>query len=257
MKLTKSKSPDGRPLYKLETDLNIAIPGDIHIPFHDPVALRTFVDNTSGPNTILLIPGDCFDRYALSTHPKEQKKLAHWTLQRETEAAAKWFQIFDYAYDDVIYMPGNHEDRWDRLVANNPALVGMEWWWPIRDIVPSGWELLDVDARIHLRRDGRLYNIEHGHKASRNSSYVSADKLARQYPNQTTIIGHNHKLGAHHQTHWITGKYTMASAYSVGHLANVAKLGYVSAPDWQQGGALIRSSGVQLLHVRGEKVTWL
>jgi predicted phosphodiesterase len=257
LKLTKSRSPDGRPLYRLEVDGPIAIPGDVHIPFHDPIALSTFIEHTGDGDTTLLILGDLFDNYALSTFPKSQAKLAKYTLRKEVEVAEKWINRLEFFYKKVVYLPGNHEERWNRLVGKNPALDGMAWWWPLRDIIPPTWSLLDVDSRIELRRGGHRFQLEHGDKASRNSSYVSADKLTGLYPGQVSIIGHNHRLAAHHRTHWINGKPVESHAYSVGHLSDIGKLGYVSAPDWQKGGMLIRDNSVQLLSIRGEKVLWL
>lgn len=256
IRLNKSHAPDGRPHYKLTTDDTIAIPGDIHIPFHDPVALATFVRSTKQCD-ILLIIGDLFDNYALSRFPKNQSALAKYTIRKEVEIAEKWFRIFDETYKEVIYLPGNHEERWNRLVDSNPALAGMDWWWPIRDIVPSRWELLDVDSRVELYKFGRRHVIEHGDKASRNSAYVSTDKLTNLYPNQTTIIGHNHRLGSHSRTLWINNRPTLSLAYSVGHLATISKLKYLSAPDWQQGGLVIGDLGIRLLSIQGNRAMWV
>ena len=264
MQIVKSKSPDGRPLYKIEVDSPVAIPGDVHIPFHDPVALNTFIEATWEYDTLIIL-GDLFDNYALSTFPKSQAKLAKYSIRKEVDVAAKWIAKLNDTYSDVVYLPGNHEERWNRLVGKNAALEGMEWWWPLRDIIPPNWKLLDVDSRIELRgsggSNGIRVSLEHGDKASRNSSYVSADKLTGLYPGQVSIIGHNHRLAAHHRTHWIGGKPVEAHAYSVGHLADIGRLGYVSAPDWQKGGMVIDLNDVnpkfQLLSIRGEKVTWL
>lgn len=256
MKLEKSRTQDGRALYRLEVDGNIAIPGDIHIPFHDPVALNTFIRVTSNCSTLVIL-GDMFDYYGLSTFPKTPAKVATYSLLKEVEVAKPWIKRFSDDFEHVIMTPGNHEVRWGRVIDKNPALAGMEWWWPLRDFIPQNWTMLDVNSRIELRRAGQRIWLEHGDKASRNSSYVSADKLTALYPGQTTIIGHNHRLAAHHRTHWINNKPVESHAYSVGHLSNISKLGYVSAPDWQKGGMVISSSGFQLVSIKGESALWL
>jgi hypothetical protein len=118
--------------------------------------------------------------------------------------------------------------------------------------------MLDVDSRIELcgYEHGRIM-LEHGDKATRNSTYVSVDKLGNEYPGQTTIIGHNHRLASYNKTHWINGKAVESRAYSVGHLADISKLGYVSYPNWQKGGMLIDNSGFRLVSIKGGKATWL
>lgn len=257
MLLAKSKTADGRPLFKLDTTDNFAILPDTHIPFHDPVSLQTYLATVSLHCRGLVIIGDLFDYYSLSDFAKKPSQLARYSIKSEVEVAIKWINHISILFDWVVYMPGNHEQRWDRLRAKNPALAGLDWYWPMKDIIPTHWNMLNVDSRVVLRRQGMRVSIEHGDRASRNSSYVSADKLTALYPNQVTIIGHNHRLAAHHRTHWINNRPVEAHAYSVGHLADVGKLGYVSAPDWQKGGMIITENKFQLLSVKGEKVTWL
>lgn len=240
----------------LNTSIDAFIPGDIHVPFHDVKALKAALDYATGWTDTAIITGDFVDNFGLSPFPKAAKDLAKYRVVDEVAAAATVVGEFERRFASVIYMPGNHETRWEHVLKKSPALEGLEWWWPLRDVLPSHWELLPPQSRIRQRAaDGRWVYIEHGDKVNRSPSFVTADKLCHLYPDQITIIGHNHRLHAAHKTHWTRNRATAASAYSVGHLSSVKKTGYISTPDWQLGFGMLHASGnVDLKQVYRGKV---
>lgn len=246
-----STSADGRQLLTLLDSIDAFIPGDIHIPFHDVKAVNTALDYAAGWTSTCIITGDFIDNYGLSPFPKDPKTLAKYRVVDEAAGTAKVVDRLEKQFENVIYIPGNHETRWDSIVKKTPALDGLEWWWPLRGHLPSHWVLLNPGARIRQKAaDGRWVYIEHGDKVNRSPSFVTADKLTTLYPDQITIIGHNHRLAAHHRTHWTRNRCTISSAYSVGHLSSVKKTGYISNPDWQLGfGLLSRTGNVDLKQV--------
>lgn len=241
MRYTKTKSRDGRSQYTLKDTISWIVPGDIHLPFQDKKAVTACMDYgqcTRG----LLITGDLLDYYWLSSWPKNTKSTKIGGLKKHREAI-NWFVPLTSHFDEVLYIAGNHEARLEALTRKYPGFDG-NWWWMFEDILPKHWNYFDHGGRVILpqKYGGIPIVVEHGDRTL-YGGVPTAKRLVDSYPNQCTVIGHNHKVQTHHKVTWKGGVPLLATAHTVGHLSDIKKNNYANNPDWQHGWAHIAEHG--------------
>jgi hypothetical protein len=238
-------SKDGRPYAKININCNWVIPGDVHLPFHDPQAIKfVWNHNYSSGEAGLFITGDLVDLYWLSSWPKSGDKAKATGYQATRKSLLEFVSCVSNNYDHVVYGCGNHEDRVASLTRKFPGFDG-EWYWMFKDILPTTWHYLPHGYRAELPQktgNGLPILVEHGDKTL-YGGVPSADKLATSYPGQCTIIGHNHRLQQSLKTTWRKGKATTSMAYTCGHMSDIVKNNYAANPNWQQGYTTVSVDG--------------
>lgn len=107
-------APTGRPL---TTDFTALVWGDVHFPFQSDLALSvlTQVARDLQPELLVCL-GDIYDFYSLSDHrpPRSEEKDLQRTLNLGTKHLAEMIEIAEP--DRAVYLSGNHEDRWERMM---------------------------------------------------------------------------------------------------------------------------------------------
>ena len=102
----------------------IVVP-DVHVPFHSAQAekkLHSLIKKHK-PSKIIFL-GDVADLHGLTVH----RQIPRWMdkLETEIEAVRKYLKGVRKAAGEkceIIYIKGNHEDRWDRNVEGRlPAM---------------------------------------------------------------------------------------------------------------------------------------
>lgn len=251
MKVTRTRTRDGRNQYSTHERMSWLFPGDIHLPFQNDKAVDACLasyDSKPGKKGLFL-GGDFLDMYWVSSWPKgkDLSKLGGYTKTRDS--------ILDFVskvsgrFDEVILGAGNHEARVERLSKQYPGFDG-KWYWMFKDILPTNWHYLDHGFRFVLPQKS-VSNLpivmEHGDRAL-HVGVPSATSLLSAYPNQSTIIGHNHRVQQALKTTWCKGKPQLAAAYSAGHLSSLKLNDWINNPDWQLGWVDIDISGVITTH---------
>ncbi len=166
--LTTSK--DGRPYAKVNiANTDWILPGDIHIPFHDPVAVKRLwaIANVGTRSKGLFITGDLLDYYWLSSWPKTGDKTRAAGYKETRKDLLDFVSCVNYNYDHVVYGAGNHENRVAAFTAKFPGFDG-DWYWMFKDILPTTWHYLPHGYRAELlqrTRNGLPIIVEHGDKA--------------------------------------------------------------------------------------------
>lgn len=96
----------------------VVVLSDIHLPFEDGAALASALNYTREfkPDLIVL-NGDVLDCYALSSYIKDPAQ-AWATVHVERERAVTLQQACLAITPNVIYLGGNHENRWDKAIAH-------------------------------------------------------------------------------------------------------------------------------------------
>lgn len=247
--LVLTTSNDGRPYAKINILTDWTIPGDIHLPFHDPVAVDKAVfknlHNGVGQEGGLFITGDLIDYYWLSSWPKDGKTVMSAGHKATKNALLNFVRDVEFCYEHVAYGCGNHEERLTAMCRKFPGFDG-EWYWLFQDVLPASWYKLPHAYRAELPQktpNGLPIVIEHGDKAL-YGGVPSADKLATGYPGQCTIIGHNHRVEQVAKTKWKQGIATTSLAFTCGHLSDIVKNNYAANPNWQQGYTTVSSGGL-------------
>jgi hypothetical protein len=201
--------------------------------------------------TRVVAGGDILDMNCLSRHAKESARtVEHATILEEVEPG-RWLLNW-FATKNTDYILGNHEDRLKRFVDENPAFHG--------SLVSNFAKVTELPAGINVLPQGgevRLGNLAmtHGDAEFKNSSGGAhpAAKLLSMAPEQSSIIGHLHRMAtACRTTRDEDGIPRTRRAWTMGHMSREEMhYGYVSkTPNWQVGFGLIR------VFWEGEKPRW-
>jgi predicted phosphodiesterase len=195
----KMKSLDS----KLE-ERNLVI-GDIHIPYQDDKAIKCVLDYSRKykPDRII-INGDLIDFYTLSVFDKCPERKD--SLQDEIDKTKVFLNKLRRGYKgEIVYLQGNHENRLQRFLWNNPVLVSVNALSTenlfelkknnIKEVKVNGdyWSAESGEYQIGdltiQHGDGRL----NGAKYSQNPGYAAFNTLKMKGGNNV-VMGHTHRL---------------------------------------------------------------
>jgi predicted phosphodiesterase len=102
----------GRPKTKATT--KVLTISDLHIPFENTEVLKHAIANHSDAD-ILVVNGDLFEHYAVSSWPKQKDIILKW----EYQIAIEWMKLFSDTFKEVHLVSGNHEYRLKSYFASN------------------------------------------------------------------------------------------------------------------------------------------
>lgn len=220
---------------------------DVHFPFEDKVTIELFKGfcRAHQPAVIHLL-GDIVDFYTLSRFLKDpdRKETVVDDCQRVTEFLRELRELCPGS--TIIMSEGNHEFRLQRYI-----------WTQAREL--AGLDCLTVDKLLKLdeshiwwrgaqwyRWNGQMVYL-HGEvvrKQSAASARAHLDKV--QY---SLIHGHSHRFGVTTRTAY----NTVYRAYENGCAADLTKVDYDKAPDWQLGWSVVwhepKAFHVEQVHV--------
>jgi predicted phosphodiesterase len=220
---------------------------DTHFPFHDPRAISCLYQIASEVKpTTLVMQGDLIDLWQISTHrpPLETKlKMNQIDIQESINQAVNHLGIMSTMVRpgaDKIYLMGNHEDRFERTLADmqlNPKTLAL-----MR--IPKIQETLNLDYILGLSDTGwdshnylegdrfllhdRLLCI-HGYRANMYSA-----KAHLQDYGKSVIFGHSHRI-----QNWTSRDLRGTdAAWNMGCLCELDPH-WRSRPNWHQGFAVV------------------
>jgi hypothetical protein len=218
------------------------IPGDMHFPIHDAeaiLAMADWFDAQPGRKGVIL-QGDTVDTHSISHHRRRADRLAAFPrLVDEVKPARPFLAWAGSQPLGAVYIPGNHEDWVTDLIDEQPGLSGapgMDWanLTGLGDI--PGVEFVPYGTWVAL---GKKLVVLHGDGLPAKPHLMTA-----KFPDQVTVYGHTHALGAHFQTVYDSqGGCGVRGAINVGHMSTTSKHEYVSHPNWQQGFAVAEFFG--------------
>jgi len=161
---------------------------DTHVPYHDveKFELMLRAARVFRPEIIVIL-GDFADFYAVSSHDKAPDRSR--SLKDEVrEVNTALTQIQELGAERVIYVSGNHEDRYDRYISTRaPEFFGMASLKEIFKIEERGWEWVPYKSHLTL---GKLHITHDCGKAGKFAHYD-----AQQAFEGNVILGHTHRLG--------------------------------------------------------------
>lgn len=201
---------------KVRAGTRLFIPGDPHFPVHWAALWKSFARNLpkifKGRHGRTVLIGDTFDSYGLSRHQKSAKTVRTRGRIKDEVAAAKPAIAALRELGPVDVLTGNHEDWWDDVVSDNPALEGFEWW----DMYAPALEGCTVHPYGTALLAGKLL-LCHGDELVGSLSKQSARTVLNNYPGQNSLYGHTHRLDQCTRPTAKNGEQVAHGAWTIGH----------------------------------------
>jgi predicted phosphodiesterase len=217
---------------------------DVHVPFHDEIALEAAVEaGLAEQCDTVILNGDFMDFFGVSHFRKDPRKI---NFAKELETGRQVLRWLRDKFPDarIIIKEGNHDERWEMyLIDRAPVLL---------DLACCTFpELLELDE-VHIEhvrekrpiRLGRL-NVLHGHEYRFIFSPVNAARGLFLRANAHAICGHLHKNSQHSETN-LEGK--SISTWSTGCLCDL-RPAYDPLAKWQHGAAIVSVERSGAFHV--------
>ena len=211
--------------------------GDVHIPFHDNIALEAMFNKFEEENVdSILINGDLLDFYQLSFHEKDPRQVH---FKDEIEAGKEFLAYIRdrFAGIPIYYITGNHENRFERYLRIKAAeLLDMDEF-RLDVILHAGEYRIEV---IPFRSKVVFgdYTIEHGDKIPGAGGVVPARTLLMRLKSNS-IVNHFHKSSESSQRVFGIGEPTTIKAYSLGCLCDLNPE-YMEINEWNHGFAIMK-----------------
>ena len=213
----------------------IFVLSDIHIPFQDDDTLANVFDCIidSQPQYIVLL-GDILDCYSISRFCKRPDRIRN--LQHEIDVFYKLMRGLkkQIPNTEIHYVLGNHENRLEKLVLENPGLFGL------KALEPQKLFRLDELGIFYHKTKVKLNNFiyYHGDAVRKDASY-SAKAEYMDHKMQDGVSGHTHRLGSYYTTY----EQEPSGWFENGCLCKIEP-DYLNDPDkanWQQGFTIVDS----------------
>lgn len=214
------------------TNQRCMILADLHIPFHDQLAIDTTLEFADEYNPdIFVILGDLIDFYKISRFIKNPLKK---DIDIEIKETKKFLTELRERYKNakIIYKQGNHEARLESYIMSNAREI----YNLVNDLLQIKLNLneLNIDYQIETFKIGKL-NFLHGHEkpgGSYNPEYIT--NVIWKYINSHFIVAHYHRSQEKIFKN-IDNEFFWGGA--VGYLAG--KMDYAMLNNWSQGFAKI------------------
>lgn len=237
--------------YKIPTANNrILSLSDVHLPYHDPDAIRLAIEyakNELNPNVIYL-NGDIMDVYQASRFTKDRRLR---DLAGELEMTREFLDYINQEFPKAkkYYKMGNHEDRWEIFLKSKaPELLGIDEFQlsTLLRFGEKGYQLIKSKQFVFA---GKLA-ILHGHEVFAGlGGQVNPARTIFTRAISNTLIGHHHRTSEHSEKD-IRGN--IISTFSQGCLCGL-RPEYMPHNKWNSGFAFVevdKDGGFQLDNFR-------
>lgn len=218
---------------------DIVIMGDLHIPYHDEVALQCVLDYIwDNKNDIdgILLNGDVADFYQIKHFRRFPDKPR---LKYELDCVSDFVRGLRKMHPDcwIWYKEGNHEERWTNyLLDKAPELYGIS--------------ILELDEVLHLSKNGITYIkdkrdilagkllIMHGHeyRTGANSPVSPARTAFLKGGGVSMAISHYHRTSEHTV---LNARREIITTWSLGCLCSLTP-DYDPKNQWNHGFARVK-----------------
>lgn len=226
----------------LKSDFTALVWGDVHVPFEDPRAVKILKQVAADVQPeVLVCLGDVFDFFSISDYrpPKSEKKDLQRTLNAGVKHLAEMLEVAQP--DRAVYLGGNHDDRWERMMLKARDDVRF------RQLlkIPKIRRFLEFEQVVGFEELGYEY-----YPYQEGKNFVLKDVLLithGEYANKYAARKHLDVYGMniiHGHTHQIQNftRRTMKgqeAGFSVGCLCNLNPHYDESVANWQHGFALV------------------
>lgn len=221
----------------LDGALKVLILSDIHIPYHDEVAVAAAINHGKKKKPdVIILNGDIGDFYGVSRHDKDPRR----SLADELDAIRQFlFHLRkQFPVTRILYKIGNHEARMEMfLVKNAPVLLGVsDFELPV--LLKFDELQIELVPSLTLIRLGNL-PIYHGHELPQGmSSPVNPARGIWMRVQESLICGHWHRTSEHTESTGLNKR--LSSCWSTGCLCDLTP-DYAIVNRWNHGFAWVET----------------
>ena len=219
----------------LEVVGRVGILSDVHVPYHDEIALRAAVDRLAGERIdALVLNGDCADFYGISRWEKDPSKRDFKGELQAVRDFVAWIRG-NFPEIPIVYKSGNHEERWKHWLWQHAAEISDE---PMMSLVAwlklgdHGVELVEDQRPIMV---GKL-PVLHGHELPKGlAAPVNVARGAFLRTLASVLVGHSHRSSGHAESDmW----HAETFCWSTGCLCDLTPE-YARINRWNHGAAIV------------------
>jgi predicted phosphodiesterase len=228
--MPKTQATSRKPIV-LDGALKVLILSDIHIPYHDEVAVAAAIAHGKKKKPdVVILNGDIGDFYGVSRHDKDPRR----SLSDELDAIRQFLFYLRQQFTNarILYKIGNHEARMEMfLVKNAPVLLGVsDFELPV--LLKFDELQIELVPSLTLIRLGNL-PIYHGHELPQGmSSPVNPARGIWMRVQESLICGHWHRTSEHTESTGLNKK--LSSCWSTGCLCDLSP-DYAIVNRWNHG----------------------
>jgi predicted phosphodiesterase len=214
---------------------------DVHVPFHDALALKVAVKHGQDRNVdCVILNGDLCDFYAISFWERDPEQRSMANEVKIAREALKWMRQ-EFPKARIIFKEGNHEERlWRYLWRVAPEFSGMEEFGlkQLLKLDDLGIELVDNKKPILC---GEHLYVLHGHEfRAPMTNPVNPARGLYLRTKCNAICGDLHQTSQHTEA----GLQRIVSCWSVGCLSTLHPL-YMPLNKWNHGFCVVELAGKQ------------
>jgi predicted phosphodiesterase len=234
----------------LDGALKVLILSDIHIPYHDEVAVAAAIAHGKKKRPdVIILNGDIGDFYGVSRHDKDPRR----SLSDELDAIRQFlFHLrAQFPKARILYKIGNHEARMEMfLVKNAPVLLGVsDFELPV--LLKFDELQIELVPSLTLIRLGNL-PIYHGHELPQGmSSPVNPARGIWMRVQESLICGHWHRTSEHTESTGLNKK--LSSCWSTGCLCDLSP-DYAIVNRWNHGFVWVETQACGNYEVTNHKI---
>lgn len=210
----------------------LGILSDIHLPYHDEVALSVAVAYLKEAKIdALLLNGDTMDFYGMSTHEKDPRKRR---FKAEIDCFKEFIEWIKQELDVPIYFKvGNHEYRYERwMMLKAPELLDIDSF-KFSEVLQFGKHgIIEIGSSTRIKAG--KFSIYHGHEF-KGSGGVNPARWLSLKAKISSAVGHFHKASEHV---WRDSDDVTRACYSFGCLCDMSPE-YLPENEWTQGFAIL------------------
>jgi len=230
--------------------LKVLILSDIHIPYHDEIAVAAAIAHGKKKKPdVIILNGDIGDFYGVSRHDKDPRR----SLADELDAIRQFLFYLRKQFPNarILYKIGNHEARMEMfLVKNAPVLLGVsDFELPV--LLKFEESKIELVPSLTLIRLGSL-PIYHGHELPQGmSSPVNPARGIWMRVQESLICGHWHRTSEHTESTGLNKK--LSSCWSTGCLCDLTP-DYAIVNRWNHGFAWVETQADGNYEVTNHKI---
>lgn len=163
---------------------------DVHVPYQDDAALQAALAYADSYRpTKIIIGGDLIDFYMISTFARNPEKK---DMKEEIKQCRNFLADLRKRYRDaeIIYLEGNHEDRFERYILQNAREI----YALVNDLIINKLDLLAQNVKYQkgFFRIGKLWWM-HGHERPSGGDPEYVCNVVFRYVLDHFIVGHHHR----------------------------------------------------------------